>query len=295
VSNDSTFVRRSRAVIGGALALLLAGASSTSAVLMPPTNNLVLWLNAEALPLADGTPVSYWSDSSLADHDAVLLAGWNAPIYAAHGVNGRPGVFFGPAASLRITNNVSGGRVLLPGGLTFAAGFKTFSSASVPPNAGTTANTLLEDNTGNDTIAFGVNGGYGDFQRYQNTPPAGWYAPPSSDAVNNTNLFQGHFLLATHNSSSGFVQLFADGQLQGTNTTGYNGLTGFNIVGDLNGARYFNGWIGEMLVYNAELSAADQALLTAYLSRRWLEIPEPSVTALLALSSLLLWNRRRTR
>jgi hypothetical protein len=105
-------------------------------------------------------------------------------------------------------------------------------------------------------------------------------------------VYQGHFLLATHNSGSGLAQLYADQRLQGSSTINYNTIAGFQIIGDLNGARYFDGWVGEILVYNTDLTGADQFQLQTYLTERALDIPEPSAAALLLAGAALLWRRR---
>ncbi len=281
-------------ILSATLAATLFLAASAFPQTLPPTNNLVLWLKAGSLSLTDGQSVTYWADSSGNGHDAVLLPGWNAPTFATNGVNGHPGVFFGPAASLRITNNVgAGGTVLLPSGLTFAAAFKTFSATPSPGN-GLPGNVLIEDNTGNRAVGFGVSSGLGDFQSYQNSP-AGWYGVPSSYAVDNTNTYQGHFLVATHSSSSGLAQLYADQRYQGSNSIAYNAATGFNIIGDYNGARYFNGWVSELLVYSTDLTGTDLAQLQTYLTGQALDVPEPSAVLLLGVGTLLCWNRRRMR
>src|ERR1043166_834896 len=147
------------------LCVTALGFLSASAQTLPPTNNLVMWLKADSLALADGAAVNSWGDSSGSGHDAVKLTGWNAPTFATNGINGHPALLFSSnTQSLFVTNNVhpTSLTLRLPTGLTFAASFKTFDTSAPLQTPNWTANPILADNTGTYTaFAFGISGGTG--------------------------------------------------------------------------------------------------------------------------------------
>lgn len=278
-------------------AFVLGMACAVNATL-PPTNSLVMWMKPETLSLANGASVTLWTDSSGNGHDAVQLPTWNAPTYATNGINGRPAVFFGASNidSLGVTNNVSPitQTLRLQTGLTFAVSFKTFDTSSRVQTTYWSANPLLSDNTGAYTaFTFGVSEGRGVYSHYD----AGWQPIEGSYPVANTNVYPGHFLIATHNSTSGLAQLYTDGIFQGSDTISYNAFTGLNMIGNQGGGGpdHFRGHIGEVLVYSTELSASDRQQLQTYLTERWLDIPEPSTGTLLSLSGILALRRRQKR
>lgn len=281
---------------------------------LPPTNNLVMWLNADSLVLANGAGVTSWADSSTNGNDAILHAAWDPagiPKFYTNGINGRPAVGFGaPGAggygsngndSLRISNRVAGAfqAIPLPSGFTMAVAIKTFVAgdddnfAAVPDNY----NNLLGDTA--TAVQFGLASGVASLNTYDNQLTASWIPITGGGALNNTNIYPGHFLIAAHSNNVGAlndrVNLYADGSLVASGNSPYNGATDMFRIGQGNGGggRAFNGLIGEYLVYNAPLSAADQEQLQLYMTERWLNIPEPSVFALLGTGALLLWNRRR--
>lgn len=281
----------------------IVSAGNASAATLPPTNNLVLWLKPESLALANGASVNFWADSSGNTNDAVsLTATYNAPIYVANGINGRPSVQFGPGINdaLVLTNQFdppSGEyRLPLPSGLTFAGAFRTFSSLSATYYTGDAALSLLGDSTAFVNVGFGITGGVGALNRYDNLVSSSWNYVSGTGALNHTNVYPGHYLIATHRNDTGTandsVNLFADGRHEATANVPYNAFTAVNLIGHGRVFDDFDGLIGEILVYSADLSTADRLQLQTYLTERWLDVPEPSAALLLALASVLLWRRK---
>lgn len=295
-------------------ALVAATLATHSYATSPPTNNLVLWLKSDTLSLADGAGVFSWADSSGNGNDAIVWAPWspNPPKYYTNAVNGRPAVGFGAAGSggfgsdgndaLFISNRVSGTlqAISLLNGFTFATAFKTF-------NGGSSANVVNGQPNFNNMFAdtatasqYGLQSGSASLIRYDNLVTSSWIPVTGGGALHNTNVYQGHFLIATHaenpGNASDTINVYADNGLVATGNVPYNGATDFRRVGQGpgGGGQAFNGYIGEFLVYSAPLTGADELQLSTYLTERWLDIPEPSAMILLGLGGALLWRRRNS-
>jgi hypothetical protein len=147
---------------------------------------------------------------------------------------------------------------------------------------------------------YGLSSGRASLIRYDNLVSSSWHETTGGNALNNTNTYQGHFLITTHAQNPGNanddINIYADNGLVATGSVPYNGATDFRRVGQGpgGGGQAFNGLMGEFLVYSAPLTGADELQLSTYLTERWLDIPEPSVMIMLALGSVLLWRRKRT-
>jgi hypothetical protein len=291
----------------GVLVLTTAHSYATD----PPTNNLVMWLKSETLSLANGAGVTVWTDSSGNGNHAILYAAWdpNPAKFYTNAVNGRPAVGFGaPGAggygstgndALFISNQVAGTfqAISLPAGFTFATAFKTFVTGD-DQNFATGAfnyNNMFADTA--TASQYGLSGGAASLVRYDNQVSHSWHGVTGGNALNNTNVYQGHFLIATHAQNPGnandTINVYADNGLVATGNVPYNSATDFRRVGQGpgGGGQAFNGLIGEFLVYSAPLTGADQEQLSTYLTERWLDIPEPGAIVMLALGGVLLRRR----
>jgi len=270
--------------------MVLAGHSYAT---LPPTNNLAAWYKPETLSgLTNGQTVTSWTDSTGNGH--TIANNTTSPSYFTNGINGRPSVFFTVSESDQLITSSS---VLLPSGMTYVAVFKTFSTDSTSSFASDPALTLVSDSTYTGSTTFGLTGGNSKFIRYDNQVSASYLNITGSYALNNTNVYPGHYLIATHRQDTGnandLASLYADGRPDGTANIPYNSLTSFDSVGRGGaGQNSFDGWIGEVLVYGTDLSTADRLQLQTYLNERWLDIPEPSAIVMLALGGLA-WLRQR--
>jgi hypothetical protein len=302
----------SRQVCAACLVIVTMVLAAQSYATLPPTNNLVLWLKSDTLSLAHGAGVTTWSDSSGNGNDAILYAAWdpNPAKFYTNAINGRPAVGFGaPGAggfgstgndALFISNQVAGTfqAISLPAGFTFATAFKTFVTGD-DLNFATGAfnyNNMFADTA--TASQYGLSGGSASLVRYDNQVSHSWHGVTGGGALNNTNVYQGHFLIATHAQNPGnandTINLYADNGLVASGNIPYNSATDFRRVGQGpgGGGNAFNGLIGEFLVYSTALTGAEQEQLSTYLTEQWLDIPEPSAAALLLASAALLWRRR---
>lgn len=270
----------------GAITLGVVQASSQT---LPPTNNLAAWYKPETLSsLTNNQTVTSWIDSSGNGH--TLGNNTTSPSYVTNGINGRPSVFF---AQSEFDQLITSGSVFLPGGMTYVAVFKTFSTDSTSSYVGAPPLTLVSDYTYIGSAALGLTGGNSKLFRYDNQVSSSYLSMTGSSALNNTNVYPGHYLIATHRQDAGntndLASLFADGRLEATTNIPYNSVTSFDSVGRAYaGLDSFDGWISEVLVYNTDLSTADRVQLQTYLNERWLDVPEPSAFLLLIIGGVLL-------
>lgn len=262
---------------------------------LPPTNNLAAWYKPETLSsLTNDQTVTSWTDSSGNGH--TITRNTTSPSYVTNGINGRPSVFFTQSENDQL---ITSSAVSLLSGMTYVAVFKTFSTDSTSSSAADPALTLVSDDTITGSTALGLTGGNGQFIRFDNQVSASYLTITGSSALNNTNVYPGHYLIATHAQNAGntndFANLYADGSLQATANIPYNSVTSFDSVGrGVAGLNTFDGWISEVLVYSTDLSTADRLQLQTYLNERWLDVPEPSTIGLALLGGLA-WRLRRRR
>lgn len=88
-----------------------------------------------------------------------------------------------------------------------------------------------------------------------------------SASFNNTTL--PHILTVTNSSSNVIAQYIDTVTSSGGATPSTSAASSeFRIGGSLSGAR-FNGVIGEIIIYNSELSASNLTLISKYLSNKW--------------------------
>ena len=234
------------------------------------------------------------------------------PKFYTNAVNGRPAVGFGAAGSggfgsdgndaLFISNRVSGTlqAISLLNGFTFATAFKTFNGGSSPNvvNGQPNFNNMFADTA--TASQYGLMNGSASLIRYDNQVTSSWIPVTGGPALNNTNVYQGHFLIATHAQNPGnandTINVYADNGPVASGNAPYNTATDFRRVGQGpgGGGNAFDGYLGEFLVYSAPLTGADEQQLSTYLTERWLDIPEPTATAMLVLAGVLLLRKRRS-
>src|ERR1041384_8803564 len=152
-------MKQARLLIWISLIAFLFPGWSGEAQTLTVTNNLVMWLKADSLALANGAPISTWADSSTNLNHATQQTSGNQPAFVANAINGNPVVRFdGSSDFLAVTNklDLTGfRRVQLPNGLTYLAVFRTtntYSTHSYPLNAPLS---LIGDNTQNIENGFG--------------------------------------------------------------------------------------------------------------------------------------------
>jgi hypothetical protein len=297
------------------IALLLAVATSSTFAAVP-TTNLVLWLKPESLSSlysTNGTPVTYWQDSSGLNNNAVDSTGWGTPVYQtpANGINGFAGVKFGASNVDAMwiangqTSTITGTGLLTPinlgsTGLTYVFVFKldpADPNTNLPPLSN--YNLALGDEV--DATRFGLKNNLATIERYDNAISSSYVSLLGTTPLNNTSPYPGHYIIATHQNDTGnfndLANLYADNLAEaGPTTIPYNGATQVSRIGQhAGGGGYgFNGTITEVLVYSSALSTDDRLALQTYLADRY-SIPEPASLALLAAGGVLVMGRKRMR
>lgn len=284
------------------LALIVSVAivtSSDAAVTLNYTNNLVLWLKADAGVTVDGsgTNVVAWADQSGNGFvaDQTPLTSYLQPDLVPNAVNGNPALHFdGANDHLAITNQT----LNLTSGLSifilarnnvrknYNGLFKIYtgpfpyspnSALEIYWQAGTTDN-------GSGNIYYVANRDtyptpYGDIGGFDQPPAVG--NPYLYDVVATTGTGAQRVNGATAGSPSGntFVPTVADNV-----AIGY-GFSGYPV----------DGQIAEIVVYNTALTSQQRDYVWSYLEGKYsLGIPEPSTLAFLGLGAMLVvWSRRR--
>jgi hypothetical protein len=253
------------------------------------TNNLVLWLKADALALSDGAAVSVWDDSSVSNNDATQGSAANQPAFQANEINGLPVVRFtrtftdGSLDDFLATTYTS-----LPSGLTYVAVTRGTILAVGKGYTGNAALNIIGDSTGNVWNGFGQTSGRAEFNAYENT--VGWESNLGTTTLNDGIA---RSMIASFSPSDNTPRVFVNGLLEASGSTTYAGsFMGFNSIsrGYVSGTPPFqgdgfDGDIAEILVYNTALASTDRQLVHEYLVSKY-ALPEPSVAALAVLGLL---------
>lgn len=268
--------------------------SSLPAFAAPVTDGLILWLDGDDLD-GDGTSeglgesgltgssVNVWADkATTGGAQSAVQSGTDAPTYTPNGLNTRSVLTFNSGNLVTPAfDPVAQPQVYIVWKSNVADGATSFATDGL-----SAANRTLidyEDFVAETPNRFGAFAGPdGRIQNYS--------APMAFDeAVYETVSF--------NLNGTGMHNIRIDGVEVANNTEiGDRGdaFTGFTL-GSLNGedAR-LNGYIAEVLVYNAPLSATDRDAVEAYLNDKWfVVVPEPSALALLGLGALSMLRRRR--
>jgi hypothetical protein len=260
------------------------------------TNNLVLWLKADALALSDGAPVSSWTDSSPSLNNATQPLTQNQPTFEANEINGLPVVRFTRDFSMPQGTNsdwLGTTRMTLSGGLTYFAVFRTTTAVFGKNYPGNAAMNIIGDHTGAVYNGFGLTGGKGEYNAYD----AGWHSALGTTSVNDGKARD---LIASFSPSDNTPRLFLNDLFEASTSATYNGsFIAFDRIsgGWLNNfgtADFYDGDIAEVLIYNTALSGSARHSVHEYLVTKY-ALPEPSIASLGIVGLVALWKcRRRT-
>jgi len=285
---DRSALKR-RSLILTSFAILACGGLAHGQTLTV-TNGLALWLKADSLALSDGQSVSTWTDSSTNGNNATQGTVSAQPMFHTGLFNGKPGVRFDGTSDFLALS-----RIGLPSGLTYFAVFRTTSTDSTRGYAGNAALTILGDNHPLFVYnGFGVTGGKGEFNAFDQPSGSGWEHYNSATTVNDGVARD---MIATFASSDNTPRLYVNGLLEASGTTDYGEpFVGINRVGGgyLDGSGtgdLYDGDLAEILIYDTVLSGSDRQSAHEYLVAKY-ALPEPSAIALLAVTGVLLWRRR---
>jgi len=198
--------------------------------------------NIESLTLA-GSKVIRWNDSSPAAVNFTQTTSAQQPVYVKNAINGLPAVRFSDTASNRLYAN------------------KNANAQTVFIVAKTTSYGTLDGIWGRSGNDYGIRGAsLGAWTHPGNTGDFTY-----SGGAMYINGKAGN----TYNANEAYV-------LTVVRVSAYNDT--LHAVGNYwatsSGAgRYFRGYIGEVLVYDRALSAAERDAVTAYLNAKWFALP----------------------
>lgn len=229
----------------------LAGArSATTSSPIISIENLVLWLDAtsrDAFSTQDpenGDLIALWNDTNpkaISKNNATQTGADSLkPTYAKSGINGLPALSF-------VNDYLTGTVLALP----------AYTKIIVSQRNTNAQNNTLSHVTG------GFEALYGNALDTVRIFHGGAHISTTSLNVN-----QPYIITAT-SDSSGNVALFIDGNSEGTaSLTMPSGVLPYE-VGSHSGVNRFDGFIGEIILYNRVLSPEERTSIESYLSNKW--------------------------
>lgn len=216
------------------------------------------WYDFSTLGLSDGASVSSVSDLSGGGHTASQATGSKQPIY-------RTGVAISGlgAAQWDGTN----ARSLNATGVTLTQPDTIFIAAKVSSSSAGDYRHLVDGitaGTGRQILRLGIAGA--NWEIYAGTVLSG--------GTGDTNW---HVFTAVYNGASSSLRIDGTGVISGSGgTQGTSGGIRIGINND-DASGMLDGYIGEMVFYNASVSTTDRDGLETYLHNKWLEVPVPSL------------------
>ena len=273
--------------------VLLCLASSGNAQTLSVTNGLAMQLEASSGVTADPVTglVSYWSDQSTNGHDAFQIYQGNQPLLVTNGtVSGGPVVRMDGSSSM----------LTLVGQVLTSPTFSIFAVVNATPS-----DTGNHELFGNWSGAAGntLNSVYFGITLY--TPTSDSATVRFTDAHTVAGLTIGnssdYILEAINGASMSMVAQDGVTLFTGTPITGRvltaNPNTGPYTIGDQGDpnhgysvGEYWAGDIAALLVYNRELTSAEQTQVQQYLQNKFLEPAAPQVIAITPATNSVLNN-----
>lgn len=216
-----------------------------------------LWLDAQDTTATVGNPVTTWTDKSGSGFNATQAAA-NAPTIGSF--NGLRTVTFNGTTQRLVSNN------------TVPTNTHTLIAVHRPA--------LINGNSQGNTSLFRYqpSGSYIVFPYMNGVIPRGYitiYDGVPLDAGSSTlveNSVTSAFNIIVANINSGSQQIFRNGTLQSQNTQALTaGTSPTLVIGyyQLNNNEYYQGDVGEMIVYNRNLSVPEQQQVEGYLAWKW--------------------------
>lgn len=207
--------------------------------------NLWLWLSADALGLSDGNAVSAWADRSGNGRDFGQATGDNQPTYQTNVQSGLPVVRFDGTNDLLTSDATQ----------SLAQPCTYFFVASRTGNL-TAFNVLLTQST--ETLAAGFDNTADEWYTYDGTTIRTRAGTSNAFHILTAQFGANGDLMRTDGTQSTVVLADVDATTL-TFDIGATNAAGAPLAGD----------IGEMIVYNALLSAAQIGTVETWLSGKW--------------------------
>lgn len=235
-------------------------ANLTYNAVFSPNNlpDLILWLKADALSLANNDPVGTWPDSSSAANDFTQATAGNKPLFKTNIVNSLPVVRFdGSDDYLTRTAN------MMDGTDSYTI-FAVIKSATIAAGSG-------------NIFSSGISATNWYIQFRRDTANFGNYHLKSLGlhevATDTSGVVAGAWNVVTADWDGANIHIWRNGTLKDTVavTTSY-GFGTYNAVGAFDpglALQPWNGDIAEVVIYNAALSASDRQEVELYLKNKY--------------------------
>ncbi|HEY9773364.1 MAG TPA: LamG-like jellyroll fold domain-containing protein [Planktothrix sp.] len=235
-------------------------------------SGLILWLRGDNSVTTSGSNVTAWGDVSGSNNNASGVAS-HYPTIVTNAINGRSAVSFASGSSqylqLPTISNLGG------------SGASVF--AVVKPASVTAGARVLDMGNGSasDNLELQLTSSTGAGLYVLNAGTSSNVTGTSALTLNNWQLLEGI------DTSSSSATLYTNGVQQQTNPSMQNLQSvsrADNFVGQGSGTgNYFNGQLAELLVYNRNLSASEQAAVEGYLENKYFLInvnttPAPTIS-----------------
>ena len=250
----------------------LSLACSTQAATLPFTTGLKLWLDATTGVTTSGSTVTAWVDQSGNSHDGSYATG--APQLVGGAINGLPAINFNGAGD---HFDLAGGAVLSSDSFTIFA-----VTTDTGPSAGY-RNIYSNWDAGNSWSSVFLGTADGTSPARSGRVTDGLYA---TDAIGDPSA---PFISWGVYQGGVNAEMFIDGNLVGSegqnnlpadagNPNGQRDVSTPSFIGQQGSfaGEYWQGLIGEVLVYEGALTADEQAEVYGYLYAKWVVVPEPS-------------------
>lgn len=252
------------------------------------TNNLQLWLKADAGVQTSGSSVTNWLDQSGNSNHAAQTNATSRPVFSAVVINGLPAVLFdGVNDFLRIPDAP---------GLDGVPGLTIFVVASNTANFASKTYVAKWRHSAQDSWVFEEEGSQESLQMFvaTNLTDNGSGARGNSDPtfslpINRWNIgnvvYDGAQLV-----NSNRLQFFVNGKetartMVGTIPTNMTDASSEVFVGAIENlaGRFYDSYMSEILIYNTSLAPTDRQAVFEYLAAKY-AIPEPSSLFLVILA-----------
>ncbi len=224
-------------------------------------SSLVLWLDASRVSGANGATITTWNDASGYGNHFTTGAG---AVFNANGVNGYPTFSFNGSAHYFERPFSSS---LMPGSLTILGAVNVASSGNYKALISN-----RDDPDGNETRGYIVYSGPSNnyWQFWNGHPTIAWQQTVSSVSTAGTWAS----ITASYNGTSGAKELYIDNLLGASNTHSLhpNTIQPVRVGAGQNEDDpnfYFQGQMGEVIVYNTVLNSAQRIIVNNYLAAKY--------------------------
>ena len=281
-------MRNALMIVAAAGAAAVAITAGDAAAQTPPTQDLVVWLRADAGVEADGSGnVTAWRDQALAGTGAGAqdaLTNMGTPTLVASAAGGDPAIRFNGdnGADVFNMNNAAGGT-----GANLSSLFPTAARMFIVATPNDNQYSLYSTRQNDSYFRFSDTNGYlGVFRtsRIEQYP---------SGAEGGGNPTAGDHVWEIVSNASTY-QAFIDMVGRTPQAAQFNGGEDHRIgTGNLANVGPYTGDISEILIYNND--SVDRQAVYSYLNQKYGVVPEPGALALVGGVGLLALRGRRRR